>query len=58
LNKKYWRITFFEGSKPVVVPVGAIPDIIEDCEVGDKLALECIEMSEKEFKNLPEWDGP
>ena len=34
--------------------LGAIPEFFENSDVGDKLHLEVIEMTEDEYKALPE----
>ena len=37
--------------------LGAIPEFFENSDAGDKLHLEIIEMTEAEYKALPESDG-
>jgi hypothetical protein len=37
--------------------IGMVADMLNDSEVDDGYELTIIEMTEEEFKNLPEFDG-
>ncbi len=64
-NIKVWAIELFPGASPLYVK--SIKNVAEmlveetsdDCyEVGEEIRITVREMSQEEYDNLPEWDGP
>ena len=62
---KVYKARLFDGANPCIfekfedalehIADNTIPDELED---GVVLSVEVCEMDEKEFADLPEWDGP
>lgn len=58
-GKMMYKVTVYEGACPCTVPSkDAILSLIEDTQVGDKITIEVVEMSQYDFDQLSEWDGP
>lgn len=59
-KKKYVQVSL-DGMIGYTQPLSAVSTAIEadfDCaELGTKLTLELVEMTEEQFENLPEFDG-
>lgn len=64
---KVWAIELFPGANPLYVKSlqeaaeMLVEQTLGDCyEVGDEIEIKITvrEMSEEEYDNLPEWDGP
>lgn len=56
---RVYKITPGEGTCPYIEPNPAvIVDWLTDAELGEKITVDVLEMSEKEYKGLPEYTGP
>ena len=65
---KVWEIELFPDANPLyvrnleeVATMLAVEaeETSDDCyEVGDEIKIKRCEMTQEEFDNLPEWDGP
>jgi hypothetical protein len=58
---KVWEVELFPGANTFCASAKELDNVIaavEDAEVGDKIKIKVREMSEEEYANLPEWDGP
>jgi hypothetical protein len=60
-NMKYLKIKRFNARGSYIQPMGAIQDIIDsefsDSEIGDRIILELVEMTEDEYNKIPEFMG-
>lgn len=67
-NIKVWAIELFPGASLLCVQslievaemlaAEAEETLIDDYEAGDGITIKVREMTQGEFDNLPEWDGP
>jgi len=62
---KVWAIELFPGASLLYVKSlqeaaeMLVEQTLGDCyEVGDEIRITVREMSQEEYDNLPEWDGP
>ncbi|EMK22376.1 hypothetical protein [Leptospira kirschneri] len=57
---RVFKVYLFDGASAFITKDPAlIADVISDSEPGeDLIRIEVIEMTEHEYVNLPEWDGP
>ena len=47
-----------EGFSSCIVKLDEVSEILdEDCQAGDKIILEVLEMTEEEYLKLPEFEG-
>jgi len=60
-DMKVWKVTEGDGGRPLYIERMAVWDEVqgglEYDEVGNKYAIEVVDMAEETFYNLPEWDG-
>lgn len=62
---KVWAIELFPGASVLYVKnlkyaaEALVEETEDDChEIGDEIKITACEMTQAEFDNLPEWDGP
>jgi len=56
---KVYEVTLEKGTNPCLEKdLPTIIDMLKDCDIDDEITIKVIEMSEEEFKALPDWDGP
>lgn len=63
VNMRVYKVTPGEGNNSYVesdlrIVAEQLPDWLIDIELGEKVTVDVLEMSEEEYKALPEYMGP
>jgi hypothetical protein len=53
----YEDATPFYQTSPDYVLEALLPEL-QEASIGEKIVIEIVDMDEKTYKELPDWDGP